>query len=286
MMQHTQTHEKSKKIAPCPDAKMNASTTVPVNPVPRPSMTPIKTEPNCWNGQQGNMSDLIMATSFVPPPGQSSMVNSRTLPLPTRRASFSSYNNAPYPTSNYRLSHPQAVPAPFYGSDVSMQAHNIPRNRSSWPSRQETYPNTNYHKPPLPVQYQNIEDYDNDMCRRSSTSTLSSDSTLISPAPHQYPQDEHIARRRISIDDLRLPIEHLKNIQLDEKSRYKHYDNDTVDITCDEFEALEGFSKFHSGSVVAEESPSPVAGNVSNIVQKLHKMSNDKNRTDSFPCIT
>lgn len=277
MMQHTQTHEKSKKVAPNPDGTMNTSTSLQGYPLRRPSLTPIitesvspiNTEPNTGNGQLGNMSDLIMATAFVPPLGQPSMMNSRTLPLPTRRASFSTQNSAPYLPSNYHFSYPQDVPPQFNNTDVSMQAHNIPRNRSSWPVRRESY-QCNYYAPLQAQQQFTIKDYYSDTCRRSSTSTNSSDSTtLMSPAPYQYPQEVNIARRRISVDDLRLPIEHLRNIQLDEKNHQKHYDNNAVDISCAEYEALEGFSKFHSGPVIARETPSPITGNT--IFQENYK---------------
>ncbi|KAG2195901.1 hypothetical protein INT47_002944 [Mucor saturninus] len=264
MMQHTQTHEKNKKVSPRSTNKMDTNFSAQGYLAPRPNATQIKTEPmspiktefNCWSGRQGNISDLIMATSFVPPPGQTSMMNSRILPLPTRRASFSTHSSAPYPSSNYRLSHPQDVPSQFYSNDVLTKSYNVPRNRSSWPVRRESYQSSYY--APLPVQQKDFEGYHGDLRRRSSTSTHSSESTLISPAPYQYPRDPNIARRRISVDDLRLPIEHLKNIQLDEKNGYSNNDSNTVDISCAEYEALEGFSKFRSNPTITKETPSPI----------------------------
>ncbi|KAI9354719.1 hypothetical protein BD770DRAFT_392083 [Pilaira anomala] len=240
MMQHTQTHEKHKKNAHSEKSKSHAHG----HRASASIETPVKTEHMSWKDQP----------KFEP----SSMMSSRTLPLPTRRASFSTYNNMPYPpppppppsssSNNYRLAQ---VVHPYY-QDPSIQAYNIPRNRSSWPVKREPYQSTYY--PPLQPNFGN--DY---YRRRSSSSTASSDSTVSAPY--------ELAKRRISIDDLRLPIESLKNIQLDEDknhlSAYTKIGRDSIAITHDEYEALEGFGKFHSSSIVANESstelsPSPV----------------------------
>jgi hypothetical protein len=301
MMQHTQTHEKNKKMVPPPSEKSSRIATSAHghhNVRQIPSMTPIKTESTtAWIEQQRKQSipDLVMATSSVPPLEHSSMINSRTLPLPTRRASFSAYNeNIAYPqtlpppplpsNNNYRLSYPVSV-GPYCNSDYPYYNNNIPRNRSSWPIRREPYKQHYPHFPP-PQQhhyYNRNDDNYNTVRRRSSTSTLSSDSTsaLVTPTTYQHPQqqqDPHIVRRRISIDDLRLPIESLRNIQVDEEKSYSNYYNinnnvsndDTVDITPDEYEALEGFSKFHSSSVVARDNTASPAGNNKFCIYHFH----------------
>jgi hypothetical protein len=81
--------------------------------------------------------------------------------------------------------------------------------------------------------------------RRSSTSTHSTDSGHSTSSYSQQSfgslTDPPI-RRRISIDDLRTPIEEFKSIKLE--SSPKHNQAASVDITSDEYEALEGFSKF------------------------------------------
>jgi hypothetical protein len=312
MMQHTQTHEKNKKIISSSGEKLMSSNTSANNvhghhvrgPNQISGMTPIKSEAatTSWIEQQRkqSMPDLVMTTSAVPPLEHSSMINSRTLPLPTRRSSFSGYNDGvvypqpvlpPPPSSQassaYRLSYPPSAvggpspyyynydPSPAYPYYAANAANNIPRNRSSWPVKREPYPQyySHHHHPTQSAPYyrNGNEDYYNSIRRRSSVSTLSSESssnyspTAYQPQPtSQPPQDPQIARRRISIDDLRLPIENLRNIQLDEEKsdHYKPYhqsnyastnNNDSVDITPDEYEALEGFSKFHSNSVVARD---------------------------------
>ncbi|KAI8088263.1 hypothetical protein BDF21DRAFT_412783 [Thamnidium elegans] len=251
MMQHTQTHEKHKKHSAAEKDTHGYRNSVS-------NETPVKSEPIPWHES---------TPTFEP----SSMMSSRTLPLPTRRASFSSYGNIPYPPpppSGYRLS--QTTPHP-YCIDPSIQAHNIPRNRSSWPIRREPYQNNfGYYRPspPPPVQTNFGNEY---LRRRSSNSTISSDSTILSPTT-AFSFDSQLAKRRISIDDLRLPIESLKNIQLDEdKSAYNNkICRNSIAVTHDEYEALEGFGKFHSSSIVASErtssaelTPSPVLKNES-----------------------
>ncbi|KAI8081815.1 uncharacterized protein B0P05DRAFT_62532 [Gilbertella persicaria] len=196
MMQHTQTHEKNKK--PVPSSLVQSTKRM----------------------SRGNPT-LLKPEAMPDPLEGSSMVNSRTLPLPTRRASISTpYNTNPYPIS---YPHPPPPPPP-YGYPLSPQQH-------VWPLKRNHYPSY----------------YDQHLARRrSSTSTLSVESPLISPVSCSFPQPkEPQVRRRISIDDLRLPIEDLK-----ENKTKPVYDKQAVDITSDEYEALEGFSKFHS-TVVA-----------------------------------
>ncbi|GAA5800955.1 hypothetical protein EDC94DRAFT_586929 [Helicostylum pulchrum] len=255
MMQHTQTHEKHKKHSTAEKDQTHGHRHSVSNE------SPVKSESIPWNDHQ-----QLSHPTFEP----SSMMSSRTLPLPTRRASFSSYGNMPYPPppSSYRLS--QATPHP-YCIDPSMQAHNIPRNRSSWPIKREPYqPNFGYYRPsppPPPVVQTSFGTEYHSTRRRSSNSTISSDSTILSPAAFDSPP----AKRRISIDDLRLPIESLKNIQLDgDKNAYSKIRHNSIAITHDEYEALEGFGKFHKGSIVASErtssaelTPSPVLKNES-----------------------
>lgn len=331
MMQHTQTHEKNKKIISTSGEKVMSSNTTsnahghqqhhvrgPSNHIS--GMTPIKSDSTTsWIEQQPkqSMPDLVMATSSaaamtggVPPLEHSSMINSRTLPLP-RRASFSTagyndnivYPQPVFPTTNtatqqlnsnaYRFSYPPTTTTssvgpspPYYYNNYDpptsaypyyTAANNIPRNRSSWPVKRDPYPQhyQHHHQQPQPAPYYKNDDHFNTIRRRSSVSTLSSDSSSIysptayqpqplpQPQQQQQQQDPQIVRRRISIDDLRLPIENLGNIQLDEerKSYYKPYNdnsymnnnNNSVDITPDEYEALEGFSKFHSNSVIARD---------------------------------
>jgi hypothetical protein len=246
MMQHTQTHEKNKKMV---TSRSTPTTTTAY----QDSSTAVKSEHRFTETRHHPMPDLI-----TKPLEHSSMIDSRTLPLPTRRASMSSASY--HPTNDLRY------PAPF--NHHPLYASDAPRNRSSWPIKREPYPHSFYHQQSYqPYQpYPTHDDY-NRLRRRSSTSTVSSESTLASPIstvfPHQQPQ---VARRRISIDDLRLPIEDLRNIQLDEKpfnytssnsnSNSPRIDN-SVDISPDEFEALEGFSKFHTSSIIGPNASSP-----------------------------
>jgi hypothetical protein len=242
MMQHTQTHEKNKKMVG--SRSTPTSSVSGANPVYRES-TPVKSEHQFTD----RMPDLITKA----PVEHASMIDSRTLPLPTRRASMSS---SPYHSSVNDMRLP--YPTPF--NHHPLYAGDMPRNRSSWPIRREPYPHSFYHQ----QSYQPYPTHDeyNHIRRRSSTSTLSSESTLVSPVSTAFPQQPHVARRRISIDDLRLPIEHLRDIQLDEKP-FKHY-NDTVDISPDEFEALEGFSKFHTSSIIGSNA---AGNNIIHIIQ-------------------
>ncbi|KAI8644306.1 hypothetical protein BD408DRAFT_413651 [Parasitella parasitica] len=234
MMQHTQTHEKTKRAA----HSTAKSTKLNRKPKER-SPTPIKSE--------SLSSDyLLEGSKDVPALDFSSMIDSRKLPLPRRASLTCTSTTYNLPLTSASLIYP-----------TPQQSHqNTPRNRCSWPIRREP---SFYQQPYQP--YSTNESYHNTR-RRSSTSTQSSESTLAT-----FPSNlaNHNLRRRISIDDLRLPIEDLKNIQLGEKPRL-----DTVDITPDEYEALEGFSQFHSKPVIApipcsptDLTPSPILRNES-----------------------
>ncbi|CAO3626906.1 unnamed protein product [Mucor hiemalis] len=265
MMQHTQTHEKNRKPVATPAKEVTS--VVHGHRVHAPSLTPIKTE--SWPEEANHtIPDLEMATS---------MVDSRTLPPPTRRSSFSSFGgHMRYPPTsshpsnvNYQSSYPSSnlPPTSYYQYNEYQNVNNVPRNRASWPIKRDAYHSHSNH-PHYPT-YLSLSNHFNDSRandfyydsqRRSSISTASSDSNLTSPVSLNFPQEPVVVRRRISIDDLRLPIENFRNIQLEEDGYHQHYVNptksETVDITPDEYEALQGFSKFHSKPVVArEESP-------------------------------
>lgn len=229
MMQHTQTHEKNRKsTSRAPSTNNIRGTTSSSQRMAAAPMNQV---------EERHIEEYISDD----PPSSSSMINSRTLPLPTRRTSISTYQLPNLLNSNYRASYPSA--STF--SDHSY--YDTPRNRASWPLKRETP----YYHP-----YHEQHDSYNSSRRRSSVSTVSSEaSSLISPMSANFPihKEPEIIRRRISIDDLRLPIEDLKNIQLEEK--VSSQPKDAVDITSDEFEALEGFSKFHSTSIITPTSP-------------------------------
>lgn len=284
MMQHTQTHEKNKKSAPAKEV----TSVVHGHRVHAPSLTPIKTE--SWPEEpKHTIPDLAMATS---------MVDTRMLPPPTRRSSFSSFgNNTRFPStasqppnSNYQFpyTHPNLPPTSYYQyPEYAQNVNNVPRNRASWPIKRDAYhsQNSNPHYPThlsLSNHFNEsrANDFYYDTQRRSSISTASSDSNLTSPVSLHFPQEPVVVRRRISIDDLRLPIENFRNIQLEEDGYHQYYNSpskakNTVDITPDEYEALQGFSKFHSKPIVTREespassesaTPSPILRNNSPII--------------------
>ncbi|CEP20082.1 hypothetical protein [Parasitella parasitica] len=251
MMQHTQTHEKTKRAShsTVKSIKLNRK-------LKERSPTPIKSEP-----LSSDYSMLERSKEDIPGLDYSSMIDSRKLPLPRRASLTCTSTTYNLPLTSASLIYP-----------TLQQFHeNTPRNRCSWPIRREP----SFYQ--LPYQPYSVNESYHNARRRSSTSTLSSESTLVSPVSLTFPTNiaKHNARRRISIDDLRLPIEDLKNIQLEEKPRL-----DTVDITSDEYEALEGFSQFHSKPVVApmpcsptELTPSPIMRNESpNIASQVCAM--------------
>ncbi|KAI7901203.1 uncharacterized protein BX663DRAFT_515247 [Cokeromyces recurvatus] len=225
MMQHTQTHDKSRKGGNSRSATVKGT-----------KVSSVKKEHSVTSSAINNQQSESSLTS--------SIIHSRTLPLPTRKVSISSEHSMLFP--------PMQLPPPQPSSSSSLSNHPYPicnstatRSRYSWPIRRESYPYCHYYRH-LPSYH---EDYSY-IRRRSSTSTSSSESTLVSPIQRDEPE---ITRRRISIDDLRLPIQDIKNIQLEEEISIKkpNYDKrKTIDITPDEFEALEGFSRFHTKSVV------------------------------------
>lgn len=257
MMQHTQTHEKNKKMAASRSTPNLSGSRADSNHAGRGG-TSVKSEHRPI-GRGQPMPDFINKTPGHPLE-HTSMIDSRTLPLPTRRASMSSdpYHPAAYPppssASESRLMHQ----TPF--NHHPLYAGDMPRNRSSWPMKREAYPHSFYHQQSYQP-YPSFQDYTT-LRRRSSTSTISTESTLVSPTSAGFPPQAQIIRRRISIDELRLPIEDLRNIQLDEK-QFRHcsnnnpriHDKPSVDISPDEYEALEGFSKFRKTSIVGPNNP-------------------------------
>jgi hypothetical protein len=223
MMQHTQTHEKHKKrISHSPEKKESdnssqSSATDPSSPI----------DMDDWMYRKNSMPDLAN-----PLPFEHSMVKNRILP-PPRRASISvlsSYNSCPLPLSQVASSPMQMYPSQETPSLFT------PGNRFSWPIYQRQSEENYYGSHSLMCDSYN---------RRSSTSTHSTDSGHSTSSYSQQSfgslTDPPI-RRRISIDDLRTPIEEFKSIKLE--SSPKHNQAASVDITSDEYEALEGFSKF------------------------------------------
>ncbi|KAI8331296.1 hypothetical protein BD560DRAFT_451476 [Blakeslea trispora] len=236
MMQHTQTHEKNKKT-------MAATLTNPSKRLHK-SEGSIKKDSFKYRSNSNN----------VPLEGFS-MINSRTLPLPTRRASIA----APYHIGPYNT--PGATP--YFHPLSEQQPQYDPANRSSWPLRRDLYPHQTY-PPPFPYS-RVIHEQEYYPRRRSSASTFSIDSPVVSPVSSTFSQaNEPQVRRRISVDELHLPIENLKDSSLESKIHLKPiYHHNTyskkneIDITSDEYEALEGFSKFRSGNIESEATHSP-----------------------------
>ncbi|KAG1049944.1 hypothetical protein G6F46_012987 [Rhizopus delemar] len=236
MMQHTQTHDKEKRksVASMETVKdhtkpKKARAIMADDPVTE-SPTQLHEERFPWAQQ----TDLYS----VPPLEYNSMVYNRTLPPPHRRSSISTpirsggyrssypYSLSPSPVKTH-FNHNSQFPQPPPTSDYyyHRKPYNVPRNRSSWPAKREDY-----------------ELFE--QTRRSSISTTSSDSGHTN-SPPSFHQDFNV-KRRISIDALQTPIEKLRTIQLDEKP----VEQDAVDITQDEYEALEAFSQFRSSPVV------------------------------------
>ncbi|KAI9282271.1 hypothetical protein BY458DRAFT_428832 [Sporodiniella umbellata] len=239
MMQHTQTHEKK---------KTNASVeTVEDHARPKKARAALANHPLTDSPIQ--MQEETVPWFQHPDPYQvhpldySSMMSNRKLPPPDRRFSiptlpYESGSHSFYPCStpyslvkthfqNTSTAHfyPQPPPPPILTDNCYRRSHSTSLNRFSWPSKKDEYRQSNH-------------------SRRSSTSTASTDSGHSSSPPHFT--HEFNVKRRISVDALQTPIENLKTIQLDEELVEK----DAVDITQDEFEALEAFGQFRSSSVV------------------------------------
>jgi hypothetical protein len=252
MMQHTQTHEKNKKKV------RRASETSEFNEVAFESSNSSHQNNEWQNHQQRKtVPEVAMST-----PSEHSMLHNRILP-PLRRGS---YSNSPVGYPSYPTSYPYSLPQSpnekygnvtpaMYRPYQPCNSPNTPGNRYSWPTFKE------------PREIPSTEEIPNNCPpsfgyrRRSSTSTASTDTSILT-SNSQNPPDYHSSipsnhvhiRRRISIDDLRTPIEDLQSIQFDQKNNtkpYKYTDKQAVDITSDEYEALEGLSKFHSKNTIS-----------------------------------
>ncbi|KAI8884485.1 hypothetical protein K501DRAFT_182230 [Backusella circina FSU 941] len=258
MMQHTQTHDKNKK------RMRRASETNEFNEVefdsPNGSQQNSEWQNHHQQQQRKTVPEIAMATL-----SENSMLHNRILP-PLRRGT---YSDPPVGYGNYQTNYPYSVPqspihekynpippAMFRSYQPRGSPLNTPEKRYSWPTfrgpQEFPFPEESPNHCPPSFGYR----------RRSSTSTASTDTSVLTSTSHN-PSDDHSTipsnhfhiRRRISIDDLRTPIEDLQSIQFNQKNNKKlcnYSDKQAVDITSDEYEALEGLSKFHSKNTVSD----------------------------------
>ncbi|KAI8369606.1 uncharacterized protein BYT42DRAFT_549266 [Radiomyces spectabilis] len=289
MMQHTQTHDREGKkpastIANDDDTTTHSSQRRHSYPsVPHPSQpTPPETSP------------------YHPIPSPSSIMQNRTLPPPPvsqRRASIAFPAHPPSyphrPPYDYSFP-PHTINDPSHRSSMYPPTSRHPAPyppyqqygsyRRSWPTAAAGPIHAGY---PLPSSAVNGDP------RRYSTSTESSSAS--SPhSPQQDKMDVEPTRRRLSLTDLQTPIHILQNMKLgDEFRRGDFYEgkgesNDvesakerisvykrrksSVDITSDEYEALQGFGIFHLRSIVkAHGAPPPGSPHLSSQVEAFRQ---------------
>lgn len=145
-----------------------------------------------------------------------------------------------------QLKHEEEEPAYYHHSMVDTRTLPNPSELSLsplqehcnvWLTRNETLPYP-YHPTIEPGNWK----------RRPSVSTVSSsESSVISPISATFPHCHHEPEvRRLSISDLHLPIENFNDFHHKDKvNTMNHYNS--INITLDEFEALQAFSKIRSG---------------------------------------
>ncbi|KAI8997521.1 hypothetical protein BDB01DRAFT_771436 [Pilobolus umbonatus] len=226
MIQHTQTHGKSKRKSEGTDNSM---------PIEKEDVLINNTsqlQPNNYNTDTRNKQRTRRVfpeeTSYqvrnqLPPMGD------RTLPLPTP---LSAQGFPQYPESqdfhlfnNYSFNDLSSVDTDY----------------------QKKYPTQYQDRSPTTDEWR----YGRYYPRYSRDNSLSSSSS---------DNDTYIIKRRISVEDLYTPIEKLLDIKVENKidrsfidsDRSDNTSKDTVDMTEDEYEALQGLSKFRSDSTVSD----------------------------------
>ncbi|ORZ12720.1 hypothetical protein BCR42DRAFT_419835 [Absidia repens] len=225
MMQHTQTHNRSgkRKSSPKPAAKNRRKSTSAVN--------------NDWSedeytdGFKKNRSHSIHPTTQYnqwrsPSPPPASMMQSRTLPLPRRMSYSHSYYPPPLSKSPSLPDSPEEPPLTAFRSP---SYYNMP--------------------PPPPLSSSTSSASSSALFyRRGSLQSTSSTSSTLSSDSQSFRSFDH-GRRRLSAADLQAPIHSLKEENAEEQHQLHPLAKSppaVVDITSDEYEALQGFGKFSS----------------------------------------
>ncbi|CAO3596572.1 unnamed protein product [Absidia cylindrospora] len=224
MMQHTQTHNRSgkRKTSPKPAAKNRRKSTSAVN--------------NDWSedeytdGFKKNRSHSTIhpTTQYSqwrsPSPPPASMMQSRTLPLPRRMSYSHSYYPPPLSKSPSLPDSPEEPPLTSF--------------------RSPSY----YNMPPPPPLSSSTTSSSALFYRRGSLQSTSSTSSTLSSDSQSFRSSFEHGRRRLSAADLQAPIHSLKEENQEEQQLHPLAKSPpaVVDITSDEYEALQGFGKFSS----------------------------------------
>lgn len=327
MMQHTQTHNRNKRKPAMKTSRRRNSV---------PSMNNIKREPTIVLNEESkkmkshnhhpslppNMTFITQSSLPPPPPPTSSstkihlkssppppiitnnhMIESRTLPPPTRRASFSHFSPYYLP-----LNLSSSTPTNTAKSPTST-THLLPDSFDDYKKLSSNYFYSSSTFPNMNLSPTDTFDYQKQsfLYRRGSLSTVSSSNSTISSSNDSQPSFDvpvplsssstsssssssssfNYGRRRLSAADLQAPIQSLQeryadrhhpmyngnsptttefNISNPSLSSHPHdsihplqnntslaNNKDTVDISTDEYEALQGFSKFSSQRLPEEK---------------------------------
>lgn len=226
-MQHTQTHEKNKRKT---EAETDEKPFYDDISQMELSEQTFKTEP-----YYNKYREYDISLNYTSGPGISSnMINSRTLPLPTFEEP-----SAPHYSSNYLIpsysSHPGIHPM-----DQRISYNSVSVASSTHYPQNGTPHERNYYGP--------------------------SNEMFISHESHPSHLVENegspgVAKRRMSVEDLYTPIEKLSEIKVESKVGSSSIDANrytvgvsTIDMTVDEYEALQGLSKFKADSTESKTS--------------------------------
>ncbi|CDH58836.1 hypothetical protein RO3G_13206 [Lichtheimia corymbifera JMRC:FSU:9682] len=269
MMQHTHTHDRQKKknndkgpstrtttttttppsLASSPpthnEAHVNAtmlqSRTLP--PPSRPHDDPLRSPPKYGTTSSSSLASPPSPMMTLPPP-PTQQPNWH----PAWQGGSSGPLLSPYsPTGHTSLTDYFAQPEGGVSSSASSR-------RPSW-----NYGHQNdfwqYHPPTTTTDYWSQFRYPSPTSYRQPSPTKQQDNQSTPSSSPQPPP-----KRRLSLIDLQTPIDHWQERSSSSGGATSDEDNDdtttpVVDVTPDEYEAIQGFGKFHAKSVVKFDSP-------------------------------
>ncbi|KAI8389376.1 hypothetical protein BD560DRAFT_77647 [Blakeslea trispora] len=175
---------------------------------------------------------------------------------------YSPYNN--YYPPPYQQKHYAAPDSPTSSDSLSMQIHDY----FPTPSRRRSAPQVRYQ--PYPYHSPNVKEQQEMSFIPRRNSVLSQLATYLVDHPDKSPenflshhQKQNMPTRRLSIQDLSNPIEHLDesgstmSTSTSSSSISSHHSADDeldgVDLTEDEFQAIQGFGKFYRTAITCNK---------------------------------
>lgn len=263
MMQHTHTHDRQKKKNNDKGSSSTRTATTATTP-PSLASSPTHTETHA--------NATMLQSRTLPPPARSheDPLRSPNKYGATSLASPPSMTLPPPPTAQHPNWHPawQGSSGPLLSPYSPTAAHSsltdyfaqpeggVSSRRPSWNYGQSNNDFWQYHPSTAAANdYWSQHRYPSPTSYRQPSPTKQQDNQSTPSSSPQPPP-----KRRLSLIDLQTPIDHWQERSSSQGGATSDEDNDdtatpVVDVTPDEYEAIQGFGKFHAKSVVKFDSP-------------------------------